>query len=155
MSEVDTLDAYADRRRHFRSPVNRSAELTLHTGEEFFDCTVIDESDGGVQVELAEEIDLPDEVIIRFSDHASQLVRRCWSLGARVGYRFIDPAPAMPGTIEDVRPPAAEAPASIGDYACITPAALGLSLKKMALEYPGARISTLIRDERGLPSFAN
>jgi hypothetical protein len=145
MSEADTLDRYADRRRHFRRPVNRSAELTLHTGEDFYDCTVIDESDGGVQVELAEEIDLPDEVVIRFSDHASQLVRRCWSQGTRVGYQFIDPAPAVRRTIADVPPPAREAPATIGDFACITMEVLGLHFDEMAFEYPGERISALLK----------
>jgi len=146
MSEVNSLDAYADRRRHLRKPVNRNAELTLRTGEDFFDCTVIDESAGGVQVELAEEIDLPEEVVIRFSVHASQLVRRCWSLGTRVGYQFIDTAPATRRTVEDVPPPAsAAAPTRAGDFACITPAALGLHCAEMAFEYPAQRISALLR----------
>src|ERR1700709_546936 len=109
MPEIETLDRHAGRRRHLGKPVNWSAGLTLRTGEELCNCIVIDESDGGVQVELAEEIDLPDEVVIRFSDHASQLVRRCWSLGTRIGYQFIDPAPAMRRADLDVPPPAREA----------------------------------------------
>lgn len=149
MSEADTLDRYADRRRHFRKPVNKFAELTLRTGEAFFDCTVIDESDGGVQVELDEEIDLPDEVVIRFSDHASQLVRRCWSLGTKIGYQFIDPAPAMRRTVKDVPPPARAAePVSIGEFACITPAALGLDHTEMAFVYPAERVHALLRSNR-------
>ncbi len=155
MPEVQTLDRYADRRRHFRRPVELNAELTLLTGEDFYDCTVIDESDGGVQVELAEAVDLPDEVIIRFSDHASQLVRRCWSMGNKVGYQFIDPAPAMRRTVKDVPPPAREAaPAAIGDFACITPAALGLQ-RLMVFIYPGERIAVELRDEiHANPAFA-
>jgi hypothetical protein len=148
MSEADTLDRYADRRRHSRRPVNKAAELTLRTGEDVFDCIVIDESDGGLQVELAEEIDLPDEVVIRFSDHASQLVRRCWSLGTKVGYQFIEPAPAMRRQIEDVPPPARAAPATIGDYACITAAALELDRTEMAFIYPAERVHALLRSNQ-------
>ncbi len=147
MPEMDTLDRYADRRRHFRKPVNMAAELTLRTGEDVFDCTVIDESDGGVQVELEEEVDLPDEVVIRFSDYASHLVRRCWSLGTKVGYQFIDPAPAMRRQVEDVPPPARAAPATIGDDACITVAALGLDRPDMAFVYPAERVHALIRSD--------
>jgi hypothetical protein len=156
MPDVETLDRYADRRRHLRKPVNWSAELTLRTGEEFYDCTVIDESDGGVQVELAEEIDLPDEVVIRFSDHASQLVRRCWSLGTRVGYQFIDPAPALRRADQDVPPPEREAElaqATIGDFACITHEALGLRRKEMAFEYPAERIHALLRSRKETSLF--
>ena len=148
MPEMDTLDRYADRRRHFRKPVNKAAELTLRTGEDVFDCTVIDLSDGGVQVELSEEIDLPDEVVIRFSDHASQLVRRCWSLGTKVGYQFLDPAPAMRRQIEDVPPPARAAPATIGDTACITAAALELDRTEMAFIYPAERVHALLRSNQ-------
>jgi hypothetical protein len=145
MSEADTLDQYADRRRHFRKPVRKAAELTLRTGEDVFDCTVIDESEGGLQVELGEEIELPDEVVIRFSDHASQLVRRCWSLGTKVGYQFIDPAPAMRSTTKDVPPPAPHAePSTIGEFACVTTAALCLERQEMAFVYPAERVHALL-----------
>jgi len=148
MSETDTLDRYADRRRYFRKPVNKAAELTLRTGEDVFDCTVIDESDGGVQVELAEALDLPDEVVIRFSNHASQLVRRCWSVGTKVGYQFIDPAPALRPQLEDVPPPARAAPVAIGDDACITAASLGLDRTEMAFVYPAERVHALLRSNQ-------
>jgi len=148
MSGSDTLDRYADRRRHSRKPVSKAAELTLRTGEDVFDCTVIDESDGGVQVELGEEIDLPDEVLIRFSDHASQLVRRCWSQGTKVGYQFIEPGPALRRQINDVPPPARAVPATIGDYAFITAAALALDGTEMALLYPAERVHALLRSNQ-------
>jgi hypothetical protein len=147
MSEVDTLDRYADRRRHFRRSVHRTAELTLQTGRQVYDCTVIDESDGGVQVDLGAEITLPDEVVIRFSDEASQLVRRCWSVGSKVGYQFVEPATAEVLRIRDV-PPLARATAAVGvgEYACITPAALGLDRVAMDFMYSGARIHALLKD---------
>jgi hypothetical protein len=145
MSEADTLDRYADRRRHSRRPVNKAAELTLRTGEDVFECTVIDESEGGVQVELDEEVELPDEAVIRFSDHASQLVRRCWSLGTKVGYQFIEAAPAMRPGLKDVPPPAREAePSTIGEFACITAAALGLERPEMVFVYPAEYVHALL-----------
>jgi hypothetical protein len=146
MSEADTLDRYADRRRHFRRPVNQTAELTLRTGEDVFDCVVIDESEGGVQVELDEEIDLPDEAVIRFSDHASQLVRRCWSLGTKIGYQFIDPAPAMRNETQDVPPPAREAePRTLGEFACITATALCMERPEMVFVYPAEHVHALLQ----------
>ncbi len=156
MSGSDTLDRYADRRRYFRRPVNKAAELTLRTGEDVFDCIVIDESDGGVQVELCGEIDLPDEVIIKFSDHASQLVRRCWSLGTKVGYQYIDPAFAMRRTIKDVPPPAREAaPFTIGEFACITTATLGLEQPEMTFVYPAERLHALLRAQESTAAALN
>jgi hypothetical protein len=70
-----------------------------------FDCTVLDESDGGVQVELEQAMQLPEELTIKFSDTASQLVRRCWAKGTRVGYQYIDIVPAQRRLMDDLKQP--------------------------------------------------
>lgn len=153
MPELELLDRFADRRRHLRRQLIKSAELSLRSGEDVYDCIVIDQSAGGVQVDLCEEVDLPDEVVIRFSDEASQLVRRCWSFGTKVGYQFIDPAQALRRRIKDVPPPAREAlqagtePVAINEHSWIMPAALEIVRVDMDFVYPADRINALLRDE--------
>jgi hypothetical protein len=92
MSELAT-DSYADRRSDFRRPASRSAELLIGDGEGY-GCVILDESDGGLQVETEQPLDLPEQLFIKFSDQASQLVRRCWASGTRAGYQFIEIVPA-------------------------------------------------------------
>ena len=85
---------FADRRRDPRRPASRRAELLAANNPNGVDCMILDESDGGVQVETAEPLDLPEQIIIKFSPHSSQLVRRCWAKGTRAGYQYIDIVPA-------------------------------------------------------------
>ena len=41
-------------------------------------CYVLDESSGGVQVDLGAIVDLPDDLTIQFGTGATYLARRCW-----------------------------------------------------------------------------
>jgi len=79
----------SDRRRHFRSQVHEIAELILRRGEDPYACTVRDASANGIQVDLDEALEFPEELTIRFSNEASLLVRRCWSSGTKLGLEFI------------------------------------------------------------------
>jgi hypothetical protein len=109
-------DQYADRRRHTRRSVYRTAELMVRDRADRFDCTVLDESDGGVQVELEQAMQLPEELTIKFSDTASQLVRRCWARGTRAGYQYIDVVPAERRWVDNVPPPPLQAEAGLGSF---------------------------------------
>ena len=89
-----------DRRLHVRTPTSLHAELRFRTTRDVYGCTVLDRSDGGVQIDLEEDHYLPEELTIRFSDGASQLVRRCWSLGTRSGFEFIEAVPPLSISID-------------------------------------------------------
>lgn len=89
MSPSQTLAKNDERRRHVRLPTRQGAELFLGAGQGSHVCMVLDRSLGGVQIDLGEKIDLPDTMIIQFSDEASQLVRRCWAAGTRAGMEFV------------------------------------------------------------------
>jgi hypothetical protein len=94
MHEPAATTDYADRRQDPRRPASRRAELLAANNAQGVDCVILDESDGGVQIETAEPLDLPEQIIIKFSPHSSQLVRRCWAKGTRAGYQYIDIVPA-------------------------------------------------------------
>jgi hypothetical protein len=94
MHEPAATADYADRRQDPRRPTLRRAELLAANNPNGYDCMILDESDGGVQVETAEPLDLPEQIIIKFSPQSSQLVRRCWAKGRRAGYQYIDIVPA-------------------------------------------------------------
>lgn len=95
MAQAELVQA-DERRKHFRTPMNRPAELRFQIRVGIYGCTVLDESDGGLQVDLDREVYIPTELIIRFSDGASKLVRRCWFSGTRAGLQFIDFVEAEP-----------------------------------------------------------
>jgi hypothetical protein len=90
MYELAFANTHADRRHHTRRQVLRPAELILRNDPASQICVVLDESDGGVQVETDGADVLPEEAVIKFSDNASQLVRRCWASGNRAGYQFVE-----------------------------------------------------------------
>jgi hypothetical protein len=94
MHDLAANNDYADRRQYPRRQASRRAELLAANNPEGVDCMILDESDGGIQVETARELDLPEQIIIKFSPQSSQLVRRCWAKGTRAGYQFIDIVPA-------------------------------------------------------------
>ena len=77
MHDLAANAAYADRRKDLRRPTARRAELLAANNPNGVDCMILDESDGGVQVETAQALDLPEQIIIKFSPQSSQLVRRC------------------------------------------------------------------------------
>jgi hypothetical protein len=93
MHDLAANAAYADRRKDLRRPTARRAELLAANNPNGVDCMILDESDGGVQVETAQALDLPEQIIIKFSPQSSQLVRRCWAKGTRAGYQYIDIVP--------------------------------------------------------------
>lgn len=93
MSEVAFVDSHADRRQHVRRHVQRLAELVMRDAQASHFCTILDESQGGVRIQADDAGALPDEAVIRFSDTASQLVRRCWASGNRAGYQFVEIVP--------------------------------------------------------------
>jgi hypothetical protein len=94
MSQLATPVNYADRRRDFRHPVSRTAELLLPGNQTVYSCTILDESDGGVQLETTGTTEPPEQALIRFSPQSSQLLRRCWAHGTRAGYQYIKMVPA-------------------------------------------------------------
>ncbi len=92
---------HSERRQHARRHAHRVAELILRDDQAHYICTIVDESDGGVQVETDHAAALADEVIIKFSDSATQLVRRCWANGNRAGYQFIEIVPVQRHLLQD------------------------------------------------------
>jgi hypothetical protein len=95
------FDAQADRRKHVRRPQQRQADLLPRGEPAQRICTILDASDGGVQVEIEDAETLPDDAIISFSDSASQLVRRCWASGNRAGYQYIEMVPVQRHWLQD------------------------------------------------------
>ena len=148
MSECLEKDEYADRRRHTRRSVYRTAELMLRgSPEPPIDCTVLDESEGGVQVELSQALDLPEELMIKFSDMASQLVRRCWAKGTKAGYQYIEIVPAQRRLVDDVPPPPSEASfVAFNDFIHISRPLLNLAGEPADWLYPAELIHRLLAD---------
>jgi hypothetical protein len=101
MSELAFPDTHADRRQHARQPVQRPAEIILSDAEPHQACTVLDASAGGVLVEADHEIDMPEAAVIKFSESASQLVRRCWASGLRAGYQFVQIVPVQRSVMQE------------------------------------------------------
>lgn len=83
-SEADA----AERRRARRKPVIKSAKIIINQAGSVINCFVLDESSGGVQVDLGTMLELPDDLTIQFGNGATYLARRCWSAGTRVGLQF-------------------------------------------------------------------
>jgi hypothetical protein len=150
MSVSVSKDEYADRRRHMRRSVYRTAELMLRgSAGHGVDCTVLDESEGGVQVELSQALDLPEELMIKFSDMASQLVRRCWAKGTRAGYQYIEIVPAQRRWTDEVPPPGEVAPdrasfVAFNDFIHISRPLLDLAGEPVEWLYPAELIHGLI-----------
>jgi hypothetical protein len=105
MSELATTVRPADRRRDFRHPVSRTAELLLPGNQTVYSCTILDESDGGVQLETTGTQEPPEQALIRFSPQSSQLLRRCWANGTRAGYQYIKMVPAKRRSQEETASP--------------------------------------------------
>ena len=84
------MDAAAqdERRRDRRKPVIKSAKIIFNELGSVLNCYVLDESSGGVQVDLGAIVDLPDDLTIQFGTGATYLARRCWTAGTKVGLEF-------------------------------------------------------------------
>ena len=105
MSELATTVNYADRRRDFRHPVSRTAELLLPGNQTVYSCTILDESEGGVQLETTGTAEPPEQALIRFSPESSHLLRRCWANCTRAGYQYIKMVPAKRRRLEETTSP--------------------------------------------------
>ncbi len=77
-----------ERRRDKRKPVIKSAKIIINHAGSVLNCFVVDESAGGVQVDLAAIVELPDHLTIQFSTGATYLARRAWAAGTRAGLQF-------------------------------------------------------------------
>ncbi len=93
MSDAAFADIHADRRQHVRRRVQQEAALVLR--DVHYQCNILDQSDGGVLVQAEQALALPEEAVIKFSDSASQLVRRCWASANRAGYQFVQLVPVQ------------------------------------------------------------
>lgn len=148
--EAIETDSFADRRRHARRSVYRTAELVLRGAQEGVGCTVLDESSGGVQVELAQARDLPEELMLRFGDMAAQLVRRCWAKGNRAGYQYIEIVPAQRRWFPDLPGQAGAAPdfVAFNDFIHISRPLLDLPGEPADWLYPAEEIHALLSEPR-------
>jgi hypothetical protein len=79
-----------ERRRWPRYQVHLRAQLLLGAGS--FDCTVIDLSEGGAQIDVAEFIPLSTVAVLNIEDGATYVARRRWANGTRAGLEFTGPA---------------------------------------------------------------
>jgi hypothetical protein len=83
--------ALAERRHGSRVPVIKSAKIVVGEGgiQGVFDCLVLDESPGGLLVDIGALVSLPEQVTVRMNGGASYVARRCWSVGTKLGLEFI------------------------------------------------------------------
>lgn len=86
-----TQSMLAERRQAARLPVIKSAKLVVGEGysQGVYNCLVLDESPGGVLVDLGAIFSLPDEVVLHMMGGATRRARRCWSVGPKVGLEFV------------------------------------------------------------------
>ncbi|WP_043839193.1 PilZ domain-containing protein [Muricoccus aerilatus] len=85
---------YEERRRWPRYQVHLRAQLLSGAGS--FDCTVIDLSEGGAQIDVAESIPLSAIAVLNIEDGATYVARRRWVNGTRAGFEFTG-APLVSG----------------------------------------------------------
>ncbi|WP_198384798.1 PilZ domain-containing protein [Roseomonas sp. KE2513] len=81
--------SYEERRRWPRYQVHLRAQLLSGAGS--FDCTVIDLSEGGAQIDVAEPIPLSAVAVLNMEDGATYVARRRWVNGTRAGFEFTGP----------------------------------------------------------------
>lgn len=86
-----TRAIFAERRNATRIPVIKSAKLVVGDGysQGIYNCLVLDESTGGVLVDLGAVFSLPDEVVIHMMSGGARRARRRWAAGSKVGLEFI------------------------------------------------------------------
>jgi hypothetical protein len=77
-----------ERRASPRSPVIRSAQLVFDQSNVVYDCLVLDESAGGVMIDLGAMIKVPEDVTIRFNSGGAFPAQRRWASGTRAGFKF-------------------------------------------------------------------
>jgi hypothetical protein len=80
--------AMAERRRAPRSHVIKSARLVFGDNV-VFNCLVLDESTGGVMVDLGAMVKVPEQLTIQFAGGVSHLAERRWMVGTKAGLKFL------------------------------------------------------------------
>ncbi len=152
ISVIAVAEDYADRRQHSRRSAYLAAELAARGGLDAVGCTILDESEGGLQLQVAlsDAPRLPEEALIKFSDTASQLVRRCWANGTRAGYRYIEVDHAarslFPGVL--AAQTARAKFLAFANFIDISRDCLDLP-GEAALLYPAQQIHALLREQHG------
>jgi len=84
-------DNPADRRKHTRDRVLKSAKVITPGGHSVFNCLVLDESSEGVFVDFGGLLTIPEEVTIQFASGAAFPAVRRWSAGGKCGFEFSGP----------------------------------------------------------------
>lgn len=77
-----------DRRKEFRRPARKNVKIALVASADWRDCTVLDESACGVQVELSGGLPAVDEVNVALGADDVRLARIRWFRGTRAGLEF-------------------------------------------------------------------
>jgi hypothetical protein len=77
-----------ERRASPRRPVIRSAKLVFGEANVIYDCLVLDESAGGVMIDLGAMVKVPEEVTIRFNSGGAFPAQRRWAAGTKAGFKF-------------------------------------------------------------------
>jgi hypothetical protein len=85
--EASPLNAM-DRRKHPRVRVLKAAKIILNDGNIVYDCLIMDESAGGVFVDMGALVALPPEVTIRFASGATFRAVRRWNSGTKFGFEY-------------------------------------------------------------------
>jgi hypothetical protein len=83
-----TAGSGAERRASPRRPVIRSAKLVFGEANVIYDCLVLDESAGGVMIDLGAMVKVPEEVTIRFNSGGAFPAQRRWAAGTKAGFKF-------------------------------------------------------------------
>jgi len=90
VAEAPAADG-SDRRKYHRDKVLKSAKVIVNHGQTVFDCLVLDESPGGVYIDLGALVSLPHEVTIQYGSGATFQAERRWNAGTRFGFEFQGP----------------------------------------------------------------
>jgi hypothetical protein len=88
----DTMQSMlAERRSMARTPVIKSAKLVVGEGysQGVYNCLILDESTGGVLVDLGAVFNVPDEVVLHMMGGATRRAKRRWAVGSKIGLEFI------------------------------------------------------------------
>ena len=92
----------AERRRAPRGQVIKSARLVFGDNV-VFNCLVLDESTGGVMVDLGAMVKVPEQLTIQFAGGNSFLAERRWMAGTKAGLKFLGGEVITPQTAERMR----------------------------------------------------
>jgi len=104
---------YDERRKEFRLATRRHVKIALVASADWQDCTILDESPGGAQVELPGRLDSVDEVNVALDAGDIRLARIRWFRGTRAGLEFYQPPPVA--VVAGVKPADREEDDCVGE----------------------------------------